>query len=53
MESLTLNLQERLGRVFVQKALPKKERRLERMPLGELLYYALVESADEDLMAQA
>jgi hypothetical protein len=53
MESVTMNLQARLEQVFVQKARPKSDLRLERMPLRELLYFALVESADKSLIAQA
>jgi hypothetical protein len=53
MESATMNLQERLEQIFAQKALPKKVSRLERMSLGELLYLALLESADSPMTAQA
>jgi hypothetical protein len=54
MESVTmdLRLQERLEQVFLRKALPKNVLSLDRMPLGELLYFAVVESA-EGLVAQA
>jgi hypothetical protein len=53
MESVAMNLQERLEQVFLQKALPKRELAMERMTLGELLYFVLVESAEKGLIAQA
>jgi hypothetical protein len=53
MESATMNLQERLEQVFLHKALSKRELRLARMPLGELLYFALMEDTDRSLSAQA
>jgi hypothetical protein len=53
MESVAINLQERLERVFAQKALSTKELRVARMPLGELLYFALIENADRNLIGQA